>query len=332
MDYKPITLADIYEARRRIAPLIRRTYLINAPQLTKISGSNISLKLENLQVTGSFKPRGVANKLLSMGEEERRRGVVAVTTGNHGRAIAYIAQKLRVPATICISENVPDYKREAIRRYGARLVVGGKTYDQAVQTMKEISSKEGLTLIGSFEEPMITAGHGTIGIELLEDYPQVDTVLIPLAAGGLLIGISTALRASNPGVKMIGIAMDRGALLVNSLIAGKVVEFVEEPTLADALMGGLGPDAEAVFKIIQPYVDEAVTVSETEISSAMAYGMDQHHQIIEGAGAVGLAALLYGKVKQLGKHTAVIVTGGNVDLPVLSDILKNRSAYPIAPE
>jgi threonine dehydratase len=322
-----INLSDIDRARQRIAPLVRRTYLIESPALTRASGANVLLKLENLQVTGSFKPRGVANRLLNLSAAERQRGVIAVSTGNHGRAVAYMARRLHMSSVVCISQNVQEYKRKAIEELGAEVVTGGETYDEAVGTMGVLAAERGHIAIRSFEETDITAGHGTIGLELLEDLPEVDTVLVPLASGGLLIGIATAVKAGNPHARIVGVAMEHGALLVQSLMAGKIVDFVEEPTLADALMGGLGAEPEAIFNIVRPFVDEAVTVNEKQIAEAITFALEEHHQVIEGAAAVGIAALLNGKVKCLGQQAAVVITGGNIDLPVLLNVVKNVSHY-----
>lgn len=320
LEYQPITLGDIFRARKRIRPYIRRTSMMEDQQLSIVVESHVMLKLENQQVSGSFKPRGAANRLLTLSSEERERGVAAVSTGNHGKAVAAMARELGVPAVVCISEGVPEYKREAIRRQGAELVVYGATYDQAMERMLILGEERGLTIIRSFEDPLVTAGHATIGLELLEEMPDVDTVLIPLAAGGLLIGIAIAVKAANPQTRVYGVAMERGSLLAQSLIAGEIVDFVEQPTLADALMGGLGPRPEWIFNAVRNYCDGAFLISEDDIGQAMGYALANHHQVVEGAGAVGIAALLAHKVEDLGKHTAVIVTGGNVDFSTLLEV------------
>jgi len=313
MSYQMISIADIYRARQRIRSHVIHTPLIESPVLSKICGANVYLKLENLQATGSFKPRGVVNRLLALTDTERANGVIGVSTGNHGRAIAAMARELGLPAVICISKNVPEYKRQAILAQGAEIVIGGDSYDEAVLTTSSLARERKLTLIRSFEEPAVTAGHGTIAVELLEVLPDVDTVLIPLAAGGLLIGMAVLLKASNPDTQMVGVAMERGSLLVQSLIAGHIVDFVEEPTLADALMGGLGADPKAIFDIVKPFVDKAATVNEEQIARAMIFALEEHHLVIEGAGAVGIAALMNSRIGNLGKNVVVIVTGGNVD-------------------
>ncbi len=317
-----ISLKNVYEARNRIKPYIRRTPLFESTQLSKISKANVKLKMENLQLTGSFKPRGVTNKLLSLSQAQIKRGVIATSTGNHGRAVAYIAREVGGRAIICISEGVPDNKKEAIRELGAEIIVGGKNFDEALRAMEQIVKKQGVEPFNSFRDPYIMAGHATIGLELLEDFPEIDTVIIPVADGVLLVGIAVVLKAADPSVKVVGVSMKRGAALIPSLRAGKIVDFEEKPTLADAIMGGLGPDGEFILDTVNRYIDETIMVSEEEIAEAMTFALNEHHQVIEGAGAVGIAALLNQKVSGLGNNVAVVVTGGNVDTQTLLRIVQ----------
>ena len=282
------------------------------------------LKLENLQFTGSFKPRGVANKLLSLTNEQLKHGVIAVSSGNHGRAVAYMARRLGGKAIICLYEGVPENKIEAIRCFGAEIVMGGTTYDEAMDTMLQLKDTQDLPTAGSFDDPYLLAGHATIGLELLEEYPEVDTVLIPTALGVLPIGIAIALKSANPSTKIIAVSMERGAALIPSLRAGKLVDYVEESTLADALVGGLGPQPQHVLDTTERYIDDTILVSEDDIADAMLFALEKHHQVVEGAGAVGIAALLKKKAQALGSNVVVIVSGGNVDIPLLVDIVQQR--------
>jgi threonine dehydratase len=201
----------------------------------------------------------------------------------------------------------------------------GKTYDESVEEAYRIQSEGGLTMVHPFDDPLIIAGQGTIGLELLEDFPQVDTVIIPLSGGGLLSGIALALKTANPNIRVIGVSMDRGPAMVRSLEAGQVVEVVEEPTLADALAGGIGPNNQFTFRIVQELLDEAVLVSEDQIAQAMVYMLEHHHLVLEGGGAVGIAALLSKKVRRVGDQIAVILSGGNVDLPVLEGVINGHT-------
>lgn len=325
MSYK-ITLRDIYLARQRIAPVVNRTHLIESPWLAEMAGTRMSLKLENHQVTGSFKIRGATNKTLGLTREARDRGIVTVSSGNHGRAVSYIARSLGVRAVVCLPETVPENKREAIKSLGAETVVKGQNADEAMVYADQLRDERGLTMVHPFDDPLVIAGQGTIGLELLEDLPQLDTVVVPLSGGGLLAGIALALKSADPSVRTIGVSMERGAAMVDSLKAGKIVDIMEEPTLADALAGGLNPDNTYTFKMIQQYVDDTVLVSEEEIAAAMAFAFKQHHLVVEGGGAVGIAALLHNKIERLGKQVVVVVSGGNVDTSLLMQIAQNQ--YP----
>jgi threonine dehydratase len=314
-----ITLRDIYRARGRIAPIVRRTPLILSPWLTEQAGYPVYFKLENLQETGSFKIRGAANKLSGLPEEARRRGVITVSSGNHGRALAYVARRFGVRAVVCLSEAVPGNKREGIRRLGGEVVVRGRTYDEAAEHALLLQEELGLEMVYPFDDPLVIAGQGTIGLELLEELPELQAAVVPLSGGGLLGGIALALKSADPRIRVIGVSMERGPAMVESLRAGRVVDIVEEPTLADALAGGISPNRHT-FDLVSRTIDETVLVSEEEIAEAMAFALEKHHLVVEGGGAVGIAALLSGKLRGLGGPAAVVVSGGNVDLPTLLKI------------
>jgi threonine dehydratase len=315
-----ITLRDVYRARQRIEPLTRRTPLTASRALDVRVGAPVLLKLENFQVTGSFKARGAANKLLSLTEAEKARGVITVSSGNHGRAVAYVAGKLDVPAVVCVSEAVPAHKTSAICDLGAEVVVGGATYDDADRYALALRAERDLTFVSPFDDPAIIAGQGTIGLELLEDAPDIDHVIVPLSGGGLIGGIARVLKTADPAIRVTGVTMERGPAMVDSLKAGHVVPVVEEPTLADALAGGLGDDNAYTFALAQRYVDDTALVSEDEIARGMAFALAEHQIVVEGGGAVGIAALLAGKIANPGKRIAVVVSGGNVGMDVLLDI------------
>jgi threonine dehydratase len=322
-----ITLRDVYMARGKVGEVALRTPLLDAERLGKALGARVVLKAENLQETGSFKIRGAANKILSLNEAERRRGVLAVSTGNHGRAVAYVAQRVGVPAVVCVSAAVPENKLAAIRSLGAELVIAGETYDEAAGQAEQLKEARGLAMVHPFDDPDIIAGQGTIGVEVLEDFPEVNTVIVPLSGGGLIGGIGLALKSAGEDIRVIGVSMTRGPAMVDSLRAGRVVEVIEEPTLADALAGGIGTDNRHSFRVAQRVIDASVLVTESEIAGGMAYALDEHHLVLEGAGAVGLAALLYGKVTGLGKNVMVVLSGGNVEVEVLARIAEKRKGW-----
>jgi threonine dehydratase len=318
-----VTLRDIYLARQKIASIAVRTPLVHSPRLSQRIGAEVYLKLENVQQTGSFKIRGAANKLLSLPPELRQRGTITVSSGNHGRALAYVARQLGARAVVCVTEAVPEVKREAIRALGAELVVHGETYDEAMAHAARLQEEQGLVMIHPFDDPLVIAGQGTLGLELLQDLPELDAVVVPLSGGGLLGGIALALKSACGDIRAVGVSMERGPAMVESLRAGRVVDVLEEPTLADALAGGIAPNVHT-FGLIQKYVDDTALVSEDEIAAAMAWALREQHQVVEGGGAVGLAALLSGKVQNLGRRVAVILSGSNVDLSLLLELAQDQ--------
>lgn len=327
MKTQPPGLIDVYLAKRKIKKSIYRTPLVKSPRLREIVTAECYLKLENLQNTGSFKIRGATNKILSLSDDESKRGVIAVSSGNHGRAVASVAQKYNIPAVICISETVPRNKVQAIRELGAEIVIAGKSYDAASEGAEKLQVERGLTMIHPFDDPYVIAGQGTIGLELIEDLPEIDTAIVPLSGGGLLGGIALTLKSINPKIRTIGVSMDRGPAMFESLKAGRIMEVIEEPTLADALVGGIGKNNAHTFAIIQQFVDETVLVSEGEIAAGMTFALERHQLVVEGGGAVGIAAVLAGKVKEIGENTAIVISGANVDLPVLIEVAQKSYPY-----
>ena len=320
-------LADIYQANKRIRETVQRTPLIKSAWLSDFTGREIYLKLECLQVTGSFKIRGATNKILSLSEDERNRGVIAVSSGNHGRAVAYVARQYGLPAVICVSETVPENKVTAIQDLGAEVLVTGKTYDEATEDAFRVQQDRELTMIHPFDDPDVIAGQGTIGLEIMNQLPDVETVIVPLSGGGLLGGIALALKSIQPGIETIGVSMDKGAAMIDSLKAGRVVEILEEPSLADALIGGLGPENRYTFKINQKYVDRTLLVSEHEIAAGMTFALDNEHLVVEGGGAVGIAALLAEKVTDLGGKVALVISGSNVKMSTLIGCAQGTYPY-----
>lgn len=306
-------------ARDAIQGIAVPTPVLESPPLAaRVSGApSIFLKLENLQVTGSFKVRGAANKILSLTEDQRAKGVVACSSGNHGKAVAYVAGRLGIPATVCVPAWVDPAKLEAIRRYGAEAVVYGKTYDEAVTRSEEIRSERGLVSVHPFDDPHVIAGQGTIGLELLEQVPSLDTVLVPLSGGGLIAGIAVALRAERSNIDIVGVSAENARVMYASLQVGHPIEYPEEETIASALSGGIGLDNHHTFQLVRDIVDEHVIVEEGHLKEAMAFFVKEHHMIVEGGGAAGIAALLAGRVGQCGDRVAVVVSGGNIDLGLL---------------
>ncbi|MEZ4868393.1 MAG: pyridoxal-phosphate dependent enzyme [Caldilineaceae bacterium] len=315
----PITLRDIYLARQVTAPYSRRAPLTYAADLSARTGTNIYLKLENQQETGAFKVRGAANRLLNLTPAERQQGVVTVSTGNHGRGVAHIAQKLGIRAVICVPELVLPHKVAAMRALGAEVVIYGRTQDEAEAHALHLQQTEGLTLVSAFDDPYIIAGQGVIGLEILEDLPQVDLLVAPLSGGGLLGGIALALKRADPAIRIVGASQALGPAMHLSLQAGHPVAVVEEPSLADSLLGGIGLDNHYTLPLIREVVDDLVLLSEAEIAAAMIYALRTEKQVVEGGGSVALGAVLHKKIAQLEqyRHIVLVISGGNVAIDKL---------------
>lgn len=319
-----ITIRHIWEARKRIKPVINKTPLIKSPILSEHTNSSVYFKLENLQEIGAFKVRGAANKILTLTPEQQKVGVTTFSTGNHGLAVAYVAKQLGIKAIICISKRVPKAKIDAINSLGAQLEIYGNSQDEAGERCHQLVQEQGLTMIKPFDDPRVIAGQGTIGLELLEALPEIDTAIIPLSGGGLFAGIALALKETDPSIRVIGVSMGRAAVMHESLQAGKPIELEEKDTLADSLLGGIGLDNQYTFPLVQKYIDDVILVPEESIAKGMAFMLEKHRMAIEGAPATGIGALLDGKVKQAGKHIVSIISGNNVNIPVFLQAVKNH--------
>ncbi len=308
-----IRLIDLYRARHRLGGHVLHTPLAASPSLSRRVGAPVHLKLECRQTSGSFKLRGATNALLALDDAARARGVIGVSTGNHGRALAYAAKQLGVRAVICMSRLVPANKVEAIRALGAEVHISGASQDEAELEVARLVREEGLTLLPPFDHPDVIAGQGTAGLEILDDLPSVDTVLVPLSGGGLLAGVALAMKSASRDIRVIGVTMERGCAMHASIKAGRPVQVEELETLADSLGGGIGLDNRYTFRMAQALVDDTVLVSEAEIAEAIRHAYREEQLVVEGAGAVGIAALLAGRVARPGT-TAVLVSGANIDM------------------
>lgn len=322
-----ISLQSIYAARTAIAGTALRTPLVAAPALSARGGREIRLKLETTQPTGAFKIRGAANALARLDPADRQRGVICASTGNHGRAIAYAGGRLGVKATVCMSSLVPDNKVAAIRALGAEVRIVGSSQDEAQTEVDRLVAAEGWISIPPFDHPDVIAGQGTIGLELLEDFPELDTVVVPLSGGGLIAGIASAVKPAAPSVRIVGISMDRGAAMQASLKAGHPVDVVEEPSLADSLGGGIGLDNRFTFEIVRELVDDIVLIPETRIAAAMRALFVEEGWVAEGAGAIGLALLDEPWLGSLGEFVAIVVSGRNVDPHRFEEAIASASAF-----
>ncbi len=312
------TLADVQAARRAIADTALHTPLIESPLLSVRCGARVWLKPECYQKTGAFKIRGAANKIASLTDAERARGIITASSGNHGRAVARVARELGVRAVVCMSRRVVPTKVEAIRSDGAEVVTEGETYDDAERRAFALADAEGLTWISAFDDPHIIAGQGTIGLELAEDRPELDVVLVPLSGGELLSGVALAVKSLLPNTRVVGVSMERAPMMQLSLFFCHPAAAPELDTLADALVGNIGGDNHHTFRMVRQYVDEVVLVDEEAILEAMGFAAQEHDLIVEGGGAVGLAALLRYQMTPPGDEVAVVISGGNV-APALTE-------------
>ena len=316
MEHAP-TLEDIRAAAQAIAGIAHRTPLVQS----SLSGE-VLLKLESLQPIGAFKLRGALNAISKLDDAQKSRGVVCASTGNHGRAVAYAAKRQGIRATVCLSSLVPDVKVNAIEALGAEVRRCGATQDDAEREVRRLVAEEGMVDIPPFDHPDVIAGQGTIGIELLEDRPDLETLIVPMSGGGLVGGIALAARSIKPSIRVLGVTRDRGAAMAESIAAGRLVDVEELPTLADSLGGGI-PGNRYTFSLCRELVDEAVLVTEKEIYRGMAALLLQEGLVAEGGAAVGYAAVLAGKIKRTGP-TAIVISGRNVDLKRLCDIAAGR--------
>ena len=311
------------EARARIADRILRTPVVHSPSLSERTGVPVHLKLEQLQKTGSFKLRGATNAVLALDETAQANGVVGVSTGNHGRGLAYAARQADVKCIICMSRLVPQNKIDGIRAQGAEVRIVGSSQDEAQVEVDRLVEKEGMTLLPPFDHKDIIAGQGTLGLELLEDVPDVETVLVPLSGGGLISGVAEAIKARKPDVKIIGVSMERGAAMAASQAAGHPVQVPELPTLADSLGGGIGLENRYTFNAVRDLVESIVLLNEAEIAAGIRHAYWQERQVVEGSGAVCLATLVADKVKLAGPAVALL-SGCNIDMNMHQRIISGE--------
>lgn len=316
-----ITVNDALAARERIRGIATRTPLRFSIPLEYQTGRNVGLKVETMQATGAFKLRGAANAILSLAPEQRDKGVVAASSGNHGRAVAFVAKKLGIPSTICLSRLVPAAKVAAIECLGAKVIVGGKDQDAAIAAAHDIATTHGLAYICPFDDPDVIAGQATIGLEIMEDCPDVDTVIVQVSGGGLAAGVAMVLKTMKPETQVVGVTMEAGAAMYHSLKAGKPVYVEEVPTLADALQGGVLLDNVYTFGMCRRFLDEIMLISEQQIAAAMRYAFRSERLILEGAGACGIALILDRRIREFGQRIVTICTGDNIDPDVFLDIV-----------
>jgi threonine dehydratase len=316
-----VTLADIQEARSRIGDAIYQSPCVHSETLSRLTGCELYLKLENLQMTGSFKDRGALNKILQLDEQQKAAGVITASAGNHAQGVAHAARLCGIQATIVMPETTPLAKLRGTRELGAEIVLAGSCYDEAYEKACELQQSRGYTFIHAFDDSAIIAGQGTIGLELLEQVPTLEAVIVPIGGGGLIAGIATAIRESHPEVEIFGVEAERLPAMKMSVAAQRVIPLRSANTIADGI--SVARVGEQTLHIVSQQVAEIVTVSEEDIAAAIMTLLEREKTLAEGAGAVGFAALMQQRLPSVkGKKVVVVISGGNIDMTMLSRILE----------
>ncbi len=313
-----LTIDNVYSASNALKGVVRKTDLIYAPKLCP--GAELYLKTENLQITGSFKVRGAYYKMTRLSEEERAKGVVACSAGNHAQGVALAAQKNGIKAVICLPDGAPISKVEATKSYGAdvRLVEG--VYDDAYNYALRLRDEEGYTFVHPFNDEDVIAGQGTIALELFEQLQNIDAVVVPIGGGGLISGVAYTVKTLFPKVKVYGVQAAGAPSMANSVAHGEIETLASVSTIADGI--AVKTPGTLTYELCQKYVDEIVTVTDDEISAAILALMEQHKLVTEGAGAIAVAAAMFGKINLQGKKAVCLLSGGNIDVTILSRVIK----------
>ena len=312
-----MTLDKIYHAAFVLKDIIRKTDVIAAPELNP--AADIILKTENLQVTGSFKVRGAAYKISQLSDEEKQRGVIACSAGNHAQGVALAATKAGAKSLICLPDNAPISKIEATKKYGADVCLVPGVYDDAYNRALELRDEEGYTFVHPFNDEDVIAGQGTIGLEILEQVPDLDAVIVPVGGGGLISGVAYAIKQLNPNVKVYGVQAAGAPSMVNSVKEGKVKRLASVTTIADGI--AVKEPGDLTYELVSQYVDDLVTVTDDEVAAAILALIEQQKLCAEGAGAVSVAAAMFNKVPVAGKKVVCLVSGGNIDVTILSRVI-----------
>ncbi|EMN7730028.1 bifunctional threonine ammonia-lyase/L-serine ammonia-lyase TdcB [Bacillus cereus] len=318
-----LDITDIKKAKEILDVNARKTPLVKSFYLTSKTGGEIYLKLENMQLTGSFKFRGAFNKISQLTNEEKERGVIACSAGNHAQGVALSSHLLKIKSKIVMPTSAPQAKVDATRGYGSEVILYGDTFDDAKAKCEEIIKETGETYLHPYDDVEVMAGQGTIGLDILDDMWDVDTVIVPIGGGGIISGIAVALKSFNPSINIIGVQADNVHGMKASYDAGRILEHYEAPTIADGCAVKI--PGNLTFEIVKDLVDDIVTVSEEELEVAMKDLLQRGKAVVEGAGALATAALLAGKVDKYvkGKKVVAVISGGNVDLKRISTVCEH---------
>ena len=313
-----LTIDNVYRANYALKGVIRQTDILRAPKLS--SCTELYLKTENLQITGSFKVRGAYYKMSNLSEAEKAKGVVACSAGNHAQGVALAAQKNGIKAVICLPDGAPISKIEATKSYGAEVCLVEGVYDDAYNKALELRDTEGYTFIHPFNDEDVIAGQGTIALELIEQLPDMDAVIVPIGGGGLISGIAYTLKTLKPNVKVYGVQASGAPSMYKSIKDGQIECLDSVSTIADGI--AVKKPGDLTYEICSKYVDEIVTVTDDEISAAILALMEKHKLVTEGAGATAVAAAMFGKLNIENKKTVCLLSGGNIDVTILSRVIK----------
>lgn len=314
-----ITLKDIQEAKSSLRNVVYKTSLVHNTTFSEMAKSSVYLKMENLQKTGSFKLRGAFNKISRLPEKDRKNGVIASSAGNHAQGVAMAATSYGIKSTIVMPKHAPLSKIAATKSYGAEVILYGDVYDEAYEKAKEIQKQTGAVFIHPFNDPEVIAGQGTIGLEILEDLPDTDIIVVPVGGGGLISGIAIAAKSIKPSIKIIGVQAKNMPSMIESISQGHITTIEGMPTIADGI--AVKTPGELTFNIIKHYVDDIITVDEDEIANAILLLMERAKVIAEGSGAVSVAAILNRLEYIENKKVVALISGGNIDVNMLSRII-----------
>ncbi len=319
MSEQEVTLSEIERATDVLKDVVRRTPLDSSRILSEMTGSDVLLKLENLQRTGSFKVRGAYVKIHSLSDSERKRGVVAASAGNHAQGVAHAATLLETKSTIVMPEGASPAKIDATKAYGAKVVLHGRVFDDSLELAKQISRKEDATFVHPFDDPAVIAGQGTVGLEMVEAQTDLDLVMVPIGGGGLISGVATAVKALKPKARVVGVQSEAFPSMYMAFKTGKLVPFRAEDTIADGI--AVKQPGKLTYKLVKKHVDDVVLVNDGQIAEAIFLMLERMKLVVEPAGAAAVAASIAGLVKARGEKCGVVVTGGNIDMYILDQIV-----------
>ena len=316
-----IGLRDIQDARTSIRDEVRKTPLLRSQYLSGLTGSDVYLKLENLQLTGSFKLRGALNRMMKLTPEEKAHGVIAASSGNHAQAVAIGAEKLNLAATVVVPKVTPKIKIDKIKKHKVELIVYGEGYDYAERYARKLAKEKRLTFVSAYNDALVAAGQGTVGLEIVEQLPEVDSIVVPVSGGSILSGIAIAAKSLKPSVEMLGAQPENVAAMYHSLKAGRIIQIPLKRTIAEGLDGNI-EDGCITFELIQRYVDEVLLFNEDTIKNMIRLLWEKEGQVVEASGAISIAPIVESPKRFTGKRTVAVITGGNIDEELLQSLLK----------